>query len=197
MKILKTIKIVAASILILGIMGCGDVVDYSPPISNTNIDGMNWLSLPLHEIQTADGIYFEKVFFTITKAINGKIGGELILQSEYRGGPLRKVKFDSRLTFEENSFEGVRQISMSVQPEFGSAVFEPHGTFLKPAIYNAKFEGLNLKGIDPKTVKFVYMVEDGTYEYIPTDKIKVDINKGILQVENALLPHFSRFGFVN
>lgn len=197
MKILKTIKTVAAAILILGVVGCGDVVDYSNPVTNTKIDGMNWLSLPLHEIQTPDGIYFEKVFFTVTKAINGKIGGELILLSEYRGGPLRKVKFNSRLTFEENSFEGVRQISMSVQSEFGSVVFEPHGTFLKPAIYNAKFEGLNLKGIDPKTVKFVYMVEDGTYEYIPNDRITVDINKGILQVENALLPHFSRFGFVN
>ncbi len=193
----QKIKFILFIILTIGLFSCGDVVDFSNPVSDQNPNGMRWISLPLLEVQTPDGIYFEKVFYTVTKAINGKIGGELELKNSYKGGPLRNVKFEARLTFEENCFDGVRQISMSIQPEYGSAVFEPHGEFNKPAIYNVKFEGLDLKGVDPQNIRFVYMAEDGTYEYIAVDKIKVDVNKGLLQVINAQLPHFSRFGFVN
>ncbi len=119
------------------------------------------------------------------------------MNNEYPGGPFGKVKVELKLEFKNKSFEGEREISMTVQPEFGSAVFQPHGTFLRPAEYNAKFEGLDLRGIDPKKVRFVYMAEDGSYEFISAEKIKVDIGKGKLQVEDAQLPHFSRFGFVN
>ncbi|MBM4175915.1 MAG: hypothetical protein FJ213_07055 [Ignavibacteria bacterium] len=193
----QKIKFVLFVIVTFGIISCGDVVDFSNPVSNQGPDGRKWISLPLLEVQTPDGIYFEKIFYTATRAINGKIGGELELKNSYTGGPLRNVKFESRLTFEPNSFDDIRLISMTIQPEYGSAVFEPHGGFNKPAIYNVKFEGLDLKGVDPRDVRFVYMAEDGTYEYISVDKIKIDVDKGLLQVINAYLPHFSRFGFVN
>ncbi|MBM4175916.1 MAG: hypothetical protein FJ213_07060 [Ignavibacteria bacterium] len=198
MKVTRNIKLsVLISVIMIFLTGCGDVSEYSNPVGSNNIDGINWISMPLHEQQTPDGISLQKIYFTVSKNINGKDGGKLELKNEYPGGPFGKVKVELKLEFKDKSFEGERLISMTVQPEFGSAVFQPHGTFAKPAEYDAKFEGLDLRGIDPKKVRFVYMAEDGTYEFIPFDKIKVDIGKGILKVEEAQLPHFSRFGFVN
>lgn len=197
MKLKTKLQLTVLGLMMIGAVGCSDVSEYSNPVTSNKIDGINWMSLPLHEHQTPDGISFQKVYFTIAKNIDGKNGGKLELKNEYPGGPFGKVKVDLELKFEDKSFDGERLISMTVQPEFGSAVFQPHGTFLRPAKYNAKFEGLDLSGVDPSNVRFVYLAEDGTYEFIPFEKIKVDIGKGKIQVEDALLPHFSRFGFVN
>lgn len=175
MKLLIKIKLAVLLMISIGSVGCSDVSEYSNPVASNKIDGINWLSLPLHEHQTPDGKSFQKMNFKVSKKIKGKDGGELELESEYPGGPFGKVKVELELEFEKNSFVGERLISMTVQPEFGSAVFQPHGTFLKPAKYNAKFEGLDLSGVNPASVRFVYMAEDGTYEFIPFDKIKVDI----------------------
>jgi hypothetical protein len=86
---------------------------------------------------------------------------------------------------------------MTVNDQFGTATFSPSGAFSKPVIYNLTIVGLNLRGINPANVKFVYMAPDGNY-YVPQyDRLYVEIQSGKLQIENARLPHFSRYGFVN
>ncbi len=67
MKLLTKFQLLTMMIFTVGVFGCGDVSEYSNPVAANNIDGFNWLSLPLHEHQTPDGISFQKVYFTVSK----------------------------------------------------------------------------------------------------------------------------------
>ena len=64
-------------------------------------------------------------------------------------------------------------------------------------VYNVTYSGIDLTGIDPKTVQFAYLASDGSVQYAANDGIVVDLATGKLQVINAKIPHFSRYGFVN
>jgi hypothetical protein len=86
---------------------------------------------------------------------------------------------------------------MTVNDQYGAATFSPSGTFLKPVIYNLTIVGLDLSNVDPAKVKFVYMAPNGQY-YTPVyERLYVEKQSGKLQIVNAQLPHFSRYGFVN
>jgi hypothetical protein len=86
---------------------------------------------------------------------------------------------------------------MSINDRFGITTFSPDYDFSKPVIYNLTISGINLNGIDPETVKFVYMAPDGQYYPAKYDHLRADPKLGLLQVVNAKLPHFSRYGFAN
>jgi hypothetical protein len=86
---------------------------------------------------------------------------------------------------------------MTVNDEFGTATFSPSGTFLKPVIYNLTIVGVDLSNVNPATVSFVYMAPDGKYYKPNYQNIVVDKQCGRLQIINAELTHFSRYGFVN
>ena len=85
---------------------------------------------------------------------------------------------------------------MSVQQNFGSTTFLPHSNFNFPAEYDLKYEGLDLTGLTLSQLDFVYMNEDGTYELVVYDEISMDLSKGKIEIKNAQLPHFSRYGFI-
>ena len=57
--------------------------------------------------------------------------------------------------------------------------------------------GLDLSGVNPANVDFVYLNNDGTIEQIIYENLEVIVSQGCLRVSNAYLPHFSRYGFVN
>jgi hypothetical protein len=67
--------------------------------------------------------------------------------------------------------------------------------FNQDVIYNAKFTGLNLTGIDPSSIDFVYQDESGAIEKIEYDALNIDVENGVLEIVNARIPHFSRYGF--
>lgn len=60
---------------------------------------------------------------------------------------------------------------MAISSEFGTATFSPSGSFDIPAIYNATIMGLDLSGIDPSDISFVYMAKDGKYYPIDVQHI--------------------------
>jgi hypothetical protein len=86
---------------------------------------------------------------------------------------------------------------MIVDDKTCTATFSPHMEFNKDVIFNATFTGIDLDGVNPATVKFAYLAEDGSVEYAANDGIIVDKSRGKLVVINARIPHFSRYGFVN
>ncbi len=86
---------------------------------------------------------------------------------------------------------------MSVNDQCGVATFSPHGSFRRPVIYNLTIQGIDLSNIDPATVRFVYMADNGKYYTADCDNIYINKEDGRIQVVNARLPHFSRYGFVN
>ncbi len=76
--------------------------------------------------------------------------------------------------------------------------FEPHvPQFNIPAEYDLEISGLDLSGVNASKVVFVYQATNGDIETVEYKKMDVDVEKGELKIQKALLPHFSRFGFVN
>ena len=86
---------------------------------------------------------------------------------------------------------------MTLDNIYGGAQFLPEGEFYEPALYNVTFMGIDLTNVNPSTLDFVYINNDGTIEPIDYDNLAVDVSSGFLNVTNAKLNHFSRYGFVN
>lgn len=58
------------------------------------------------------------------------------------------------------------------------------------------FTNLDLNALDlTHDVKFVFMGDDGTIELTQNDGVQIQLSIGALQVKNAKIEHFSRFGY--
>ncbi|MFI5236883.1 MAG: hypothetical protein ACHQLA_02975 [Ignavibacteriales bacterium] len=56
---------------------------------------------------------------------------------------------------------------------------------------------MDLTGVNPATLEFVYIDASGNMYAVDYDYVTMDASTGMLKVVNAVLPHFSRYGFVN
>jgi hypothetical protein len=185
------------SVLIVFAIGCSEQTNIVEATQASNSSSEpNWISLP--SIDPGPGMSVSSVpTFQASAYIDGATGGEIRIDEEYKGGPFGEVKVKAKIEFKKGAFSGIKYITMYLNSESGNATFLPHTTFNIDAIYNADIRGIDLNGITKQNVKFVYQAEDGTYEYIDNTNLDVDVNNGKLKVDNARLPHFSRYGFVN
>jgi hypothetical protein len=186
-------KYIYALIFFLGfIIGCGKESDLVAPVDSAVGNEPNWIALPSAENQA-----LQKEIST-GKWIYGDKRSNLRIRTSYPAcTPFHFVSINAHAEFQKNSFEGSTFITMSVSDRFGVTTFLPDINFVKPVIYNLTIMGVDLSGIDLATVKFVYMAPDGEYFEAEYDHLKVDPRIGMLQVINAKLPHFSRYGFAN
>jgi hypothetical protein len=186
-------KYIYILIFFLGfIIGCGKESDLVAPIDSAKGNEPNWIAIPSAEDQI-----LQKNIFT-GKWICGDTGSTLKINTLYRSfTPFRFTKINAVAEIQKNSFEGWTFITMSVSDRYGVTTFLPDINFSKPVIYNLTITGIDLSGIDPETVKFVYMSPNGEYHQAEYDQLNVDPSIGMLQVINAKLPHFSRYGFAN
>lgn len=174
------------------ILGCGKYSDTVGPVDVQEGNEPNWIVIP-----SAENKSLEKEIFT-GKWVCGDSKSVLRLKEFYLAStPFRFVRISARAEFQKNSFEGCTFITMSVNDRFGITTFSPDCDFSKPVIYNLTISGIDLSGINPETVKFVYMAPDGQYYPAECDQLRADPKLGLLQVVNARLPHFSRYGFAN
>jgi hypothetical protein len=150
----------------------------------------NWIELPKNTSQSSS-IEME---FSASENIDGNSGGEIKLDRNYYG-PNGKVKIIAKLKFDKGSFNGTKLITMIVDDVNGTVTYSPSMNFDKPAELYLKLEGLDLSGINPDDIDFVYFSPSGTYGPITYKEIKVDIQSGTLELKDGLIPHFSRFGF--
>jgi hypothetical protein len=179
--------------------GCSEQVDINSPenlldnptTSFSKVDDVDWIGLP-----TSMKTLHKGAMFSDSEKIDGGKGGELEIKADCEGGPFGKIKIEAKLNFPKGAFKGKKTITMSLEQSFGSTIFSPHSTFKKAAEYNLKYEGLDLKGLRQSNLDFVYLSEDGTYEKVKYDDIKMDLSKGKIEIKNAKLPHFSRYGFI-
>jgi hypothetical protein len=135
----------------------------------------------------------------VNKEIDGSVGGEITLDTLYTGSDGNVVFIKANISFEPNSFEGIKNISMSPDPISGSIKFTPAMTFNLPAKLDLNFMGINLSrlGFDHNsTVDFVYRADDGTTQFILKNECKIKWDTKELYVKKAELPHFSRYVFV-
>ena len=175
------------------ITGCNQETNIISPQETVNssqiVDEPNWITLPVNNSLSKD--------VTVGKTIYGNQESLLEINTGYAGGPFGWVSITANARFQRYSFWGSRDITMSVSDEGGVSTFTPHGSFQKPVIYNLTIQGIDVSKINPYTVTFVYMAEDGKYYKAEYDQINVYKQSGKIQIINALLPHFSRYGFVN
>lgn len=137
-----------------------------------------------------------ETLLTRTKDINGAIGGYFIEQFDYQS-TTGVVSITSRLYFPTNSFSGTVNISQTFNTETASLEFGPPMVFNVAAKYTLTVSGLDLTGVNPSTLDFVYVAQNGSITGVVYDSITMDTATGTLKVTNARLNHFSRYGFVN
>ena len=184
----KYISIVV--LLSLFVIGCSEeTLVSSNPDSAQN--GYKLIKLPTASDLQINNIYSD------SKSILGSAGGSLSVQGSYSGGPFGTVTVNSTLVFPAGSFSGTKTISMTADDEYCASTFLPGMSFSKSGIYNITYTGVDLTGINPSTVRFAYLKQDGTMEYPVHEGITVDFVTGKISVKNAKLNHFSRYGFVN
>jgi hypothetical protein len=149
----------------------------------------NWITLP----QRTNNLSIETEF-SITKRIYGSSGGELKLDKKYSttNGSFHIL---ATLKFEKNSFSDYADITMTVDDVNGTVTYSPSMNFLKPATLNLKFEGLDLTGIHPDSLDFVYYSPYGSQGSIVYQEIRTGMATGLLELRNGKIPHFSRYGF--
>ena len=175
------------------VIGCNQESNILSPQDSTNnnqvVNEPNWITLPSNLSLKKD--------VSTGKWISGSDESLLEINTGYSGGPFGWISITANARFQRYSFEGTRYTTMSINDQCGTATFSPSGSFSKPVIYNLTIMGVDLRNVDPSKVTFVYMAEDGKYYKASYDYIYVEKQSGKLQIVNAHLPHFSRYGFVN
>lgn len=178
------------TILPLLLIGCSDdAIISSDPVSQQT--SYRLIKLPVVEGMQVNTLYSD------SRSIDGSSGGTLSLQGSYTGGPFGNVTVSSRLEFPAGAFSGTKIISMTADDQYCASTFLPGISFSISGLFNITYTGVDLTGINPSTVKFVYLKNDGTLEYPSHEGITVDFNTGKISVKNVHLNHFSRYGFVN
>lgn len=193
MRLFSCVVALIASLTFLTIVltGCSDQSNLTSPINNVKTNEPNWISLP-----KADGMQVNTEW-TTSKKINGAQGGFLTNKVSYSGGISGTVNINSRIDFDQGAYPGTTTITLTLSDLNTSVKFGPSMSFNRTVLFNATYTGLNLTGINPANVNFVYLADDGSIQTASYDSIVVDPLVGKLQVVNAVIPHFSRYGFVN
>jgi hypothetical protein len=120
-------------------------------------------------------------------------GGDIKLDDKTT---IREVKF--HLKIPKNSIDFGKLVSMEYDDQnfegFADLVFGPHGTqFSSPALLDFEVKGLDLTGVNPEDVKLFYVNENGQWEEMVAKKIEVKVQDGKVKIDDAELPHFSRY----
>lgn len=136
-------------------------------------------------------------YHTEYKYINGTNGGWFSESFSYQGGPSGTVNITSTLHFYANSFSGSQNISQTFNTATAEINFGPSMQFNVSVDYTLTITGLDLAGVDPTTLDFVYIDANGNMFAVEYESITMDLNTGMLKVNNVELDHFSRYGFVN
>jgi hypothetical protein len=178
-------------LLALFFVSCNEESNITFPVDQTNIEEPNWIAIPGFE-----NLSLEKSF-TVGKTIYGNQESLLEINRGYACGPHGWVSITANARFQRYSFFGQRYVTMTVNDRFGTSIFNPSVTLTKPVIYNLTITGMDLRKIDPDEVRFVYMGPDGKYYDVKYESLFVEKQSGKLQVINAELEHFSRYGFTN
>lgn len=185
MKIWFSVLVVVSSLLI----GCSDSL-INPENINQNNNQKSWITLPKNQAMAVENDY------SASKIINGETGGSFELNIKYKAEGSVNVKIKAKIDVPAGAYTGEQNITMVINSTDGTATFYPNtSTFNKPLIFNLDIQGLDLSGVDPKSIDFVCIAQDGSYQPVDYKMIKVKVDKGELEVKNALIQHFSIYGW--
>lgn len=184
-------KLITSAFLLtlLFFSGCDQVTEINAP--QERIMNKQLINLP-----TPTGLGVEDLH-TEYKDINGYYGGWFSEAFTYQGGQNGNVSINSTLHFFSNSFSGTKTISQTFNTETAAITFGPSMQFNVNVDYTLTITGVDLTGVNPNTLDFVYIDANGNMYACQYEYVTMDLSTGMLKVKNAKLSHFSRYGFVN
>ena len=182
----KTMKLLIIPLLFL--FGCEQGIDVSSPPPEASHQ------YKLIKLPERMGMGVESQ--TYSMSINGSEDTEFQRSFSYESGNGTVYQF-SDLDFYSGAFSGTQNISMTFNTGGAAMEFGPSMQFNVPVEYTYKITGVDLSGVDPTTLTFVYIDSNGNMSPVEYDYVYMDASIGLLKVKNAKLNHFSRYGFVN
>ena len=179
-------------LLLLGIIfffvACSEKNQINDPV---NEDAAALLKIPASDNQLIKSTTFAQM-------IDGSIGGIISIDYSYATRAGKTIKITGKLNIPANAFAGFKYIKVTLDDQYAAIMFSPSvRQFDIPLILDLKYEGLDLTGIDQNKINFYYLSDDDKKIEVINEKEKVfDTQSGTVQVIQAVLTHFSRFGWV-
>lgn len=132
--------------------------------------------------------------------MNGKTGGTINVKYTYPGGE----KLEATLRVEPGSYNGYKLFTIDFDLNNLSVELFPSGEFLIPVHLNLKYKNVDWSkyagklNLDNPDFYYIPRNEDAGLEIVGYQFVKYTGKNGdnSLLVQDARLPHFSRFGFV-
>lgn len=178
---------VVFTVIVSLLVGCSDSITNSDPIDQIT-NQKSWITLPENSQMRLESYY------SASKVINGEVGGSVKLDINYVSKSDVNVIITAEIEVPAGAYSGEKNITMIINSYNGTATFYPSPeTFNKPLIFNLRVSGVNLNGVDPKTIEYVYLAPDGSFA--PIEYKNLVVNGGVLIVDGALIPHFSMYGW--
>ena len=177
--------------------GCDDNSDLS--INNSESDLHSSFSkvteYELIPLPNRSPLWMDSVF-TMSKVIDGTVGGRMIMDKYYISESGDSVIIKGDLRIPAGAFQGTETITMTVDDEHAAIHFYPEMVFDDTLKLFQSFEGLNLENYPTGTFDFVFIADDGSIELLKKNGVQVVVPQGIVRVQNAMLVHFSRYGWI-
>jgi hypothetical protein len=178
-------------IIFFGCSDNSDNTDISAPTSINNLTKDQSFTSD-QEIESTSHI------LSITKLIDGEVGGELSIDTIYINYQGRQIDVFANLKIKKSAFQGLTLITMMLNPEAAKVKFFPDLIFTNDVKLSVTYTGIDLEALGYTTsghYDFVYFGKGGV-ETTLNDESKVDMDKQEIKVKNAKLEHFSRYGWL-
>ena len=140
-------------------------------------------------------IYLDSIF-TVTKVINGLLGGTITLDKAYISKDGKPVTILLNMVILPLSFSGQRQITITIEDSVAVMNCGPSMNFRQALICSQTFTGLDLTEYETEEIDFVYIHNNETFSKVPRTSIIVNKELGLVSVLDARISHFSKYGWV-
>ena len=126
--------------------------------------------------------------------INGNEGGKIELKVSWEFMDGEKVELTAKLKVPKDAFIGDLDFDMIFNlQEYNLELYPSPYTFNIPVELDMKFKNVDVSLFSEEGTEFSYV--DNLNENVTVKKNKVDHKKREIEVEDALLDHFSRYGW--
>jgi len=188
------IIIVIFTVVVLSLFGCQDENLLVEPI---NISSYHKLSkIESYDSETTSVPNKLKIIRTKSFTVDGSKGGLIFLKYIWKKGIYAGIKVEAKLKIPIGAFKDSLTFDIIINPKLLSIQLCPSPfTFDKPVLLDLKYKGIDFSNIDPSNLDFKYISPSGHYVKTEYDYIKIDPIEKVLFVHNAVLPHFSRYGW--
>lgn len=203
---MKKLVLLLASVL-FSFTACSDESILSPEVEN----GANTLSKKIVKTRSADlgdggglldsNLNFDfdlssksKAVYSNTYTVDGSVGDILYEGYSWIDENGNKITMAAVLEIPQGAYDGELTFDLIFDLENLAVELYPSPfTFDIPVILDLRFSGVDLSDLGNDELIFDYL--DGEKENLEIDRINIDQTRGLLVIQGAKIPHFSRYGW--